>query len=63
MRWMTEDECFIIKGVDYVIIMRPYLIHFIARLYEKDKFDLGIFSMGDRLYVDSIVDEIEKKVN
>ena len=45
-----------------MIVLRPYLIAFLANMYKQNKFDMGIFSMGVKSYVDCIVNAIQEKV-
>ena len=51
-----------ISDMDYVIFLRPYLIQLFANLFIAKQFDLGVFSTGSKLYVDTVLRIIERYV-
>jgi hypothetical protein len=46
VKWLEPADKLKVGEVEYVVVLRPYLIAFLAKIYKENKFDMGVFSMG-----------------
>jgi hypothetical protein len=61
IKWLQYGETFKASEVEYAVVLRPYLMRFLIKNYQEDRFDMGVFSMGVQSYVDCIVGAIQDK--